>query len=139
MSAVATRDMILSIDDLKTEDVEVPEWGVTIRVREMTGTERGLFEKSISKVSTRPDGSTNIEMDAQNLRVQLCAMTMVDDNGKRLFGDSELKVLGGKSAKAIQRIFDVSSRLSGMADDAVEDEMEKSQADQTDEQSSISA
>ena len=135
MSAIASRDMILSIDDLKTEDVEVPEWGVTVRVREMTGSERGLFEKTISKVSTRPDGTTNVEMDAQNIRVQLCAMTMVDEEGKRLFGDTELKALGGKSAKAIQRVFDVASRLSGISDDSVEDEMEKSQADQTEEQS----
>lgn len=135
MSAIASRDMILSIDDLKTEDVEVPEWGVTVRVREMTGSERGLFEKTISKVSTRPDGSTNVEMDAQNIRVQLCAMTMVDEEGNRLFGDMELKALGGKSAKAIQRVFDVASRLSGISDDSVEDEMEKSQADQTEEQS----
>ena len=135
MSAVATRDMILAADDLNTEDVEVPEWGVTVRVREMTGTERGAFEKAISKVSTKPDGSTNVEMDAQNMRVQLCAMTIIDEDGKRMFSDNELSLLGGKSAKAIQRLFDVAARLSGIADDAVEEEMEKSQADQTEEQS----
>ena len=135
MSAVATRDMILAIDDLKNEDVEVPEWGVTVRVREMTGAERGKFEKAISKVSTAPDGSTNVEMDAQNMRVQLCAMTIIDEEGKRLFSDNELGLLGAKSAKAIQRVFDVAARLSGISDESVEEEMEKSQADQTEEQS----
>ncbi len=135
----ATRDQILALDDLGYEDVLVPEWGdIMVRVRELTGSERGLFEKSISKVSSNPDGTQSVELEAQNLRVQLCALTMVDSDGKRLFADHEVAKLGRKSAKALQRIFDVSAKLSGIADTSVEDAVGESEAAPSEEQSSPS-
>jgi len=136
----ATRDQILSADDLGYEDLVVPEWdGAMVRIRELTGTERGVFEKSISKVSNNADGTTNVELEAQNLRVQLCALTMVDGEGKRLFADHEVHRLGEKSAKALQRVFDVSAKLSGSSDDSVEDAVGESEAIPSDESPSPSA
>ena len=136
----ATRDQILSVDDLGSEDLSVPEWGgIMVRIRELTGTERGVFEKSISKVSNNADGTTNVELEAQNLRVQLCALTMVDGEGKRLFADHEVAQLGAKSAKALQRVFDVSSKLSGIAAESVEDAVGESEAIPSEESPSPSA
>ena len=136
----ATRDQILGADDLGYEDITVPEWGdIVVRIRELTGTERGIFEKSISKVSSNPDGTTNVELEAQNLRVQLCALTMVDGDNKRLFADHEVYKLGDKSAKALQRVFDVSAKLSGISDDSVEDAVGESEAIPSDESPSPSA
>ena len=130
----ATRDQILSFNDLKHEDVMVEEWGnLLVRVRELTGTERGIFEKSISKVSSNADGTTNVELDAHNLRVSLCAMTMVDAEGNRLFKDSEVRTLGQKSARALTTIFDVSARLSGIANDSGEEALGESEAAPNDE------
>jgi len=134
----ATRDQILAIDDLSFEDVVVDEWGMTVRVRELTGTERGAFEKSISKISNKPDGSTHVQLDAHNLRVQLCAMTIVDSEGARLFKDSEVRALGEKSARAITRIFDVSAKLSGISADSAEDALGESEAVPSEESSSVS-
>ena len=34
--ALLTRDEILAADDIKTEDVEVPEWGGDVRVSVMS-------------------------------------------------------------------------------------------------------
>ena len=42
-----SRDAILQREDIKTEDVEVPEWGGTVRVRGMTGVQRDAFEASL--------------------------------------------------------------------------------------------
>lgn len=122
----ATRDLILQASDLDFEDVFVPEWSSTVRVRELTGAERGSFEASVSKF-TSSGGKTDVELDAQQLRVKLCALTIVDENGGRLFSDSDLEDLGKKSARALQRCFDVASRLSGISDDSVEDAAEKSE------------
>jgi len=41
------KEQILRADDLKTEEVDVPEWGGSVRVRVLTGTERDAFESSI--------------------------------------------------------------------------------------------
>ena len=126
-TSLATKEMILGITDLKSQDVFVEEWNATVRVREMTGTERGIFEASVSKVTTQ-GGSTNVEFDAHQLRVRLCALCMVDDNGQRLFSDHEVEKLGAKSARALQTIFDVASKLSGISDDSEEEALGESEA-----------
>ena len=126
---IATRDAILDFQDLSTRDVAVPEWGgLVVRVRELTGTERGDFQAAISTVTTEPGGESRVEFDAHNLQVQLCAMTIVDENGDRLFKNSEVDMLGRKSARALQRVFEASSQLSGIAEDSVEEAAEKSEA-----------
>ena len=42
-----SRDTILQREDIVTEDVEVPEWSGTVRVRGMSGVERDAFEASL--------------------------------------------------------------------------------------------
>lgn len=138
MSDLATKEQILGVVDLKTEDVFVEEWGCTVRVREMTGTERGNFEASVSKI-TGAGGAASVEPNVAQLRVRLCALCMVDESGKRLFTDSELVKLGAKSARALQTVFDVASRLSGITDDAVEEALGESDAIPQDESTSLSA
>ena len=39
-----TRDLILKADDIQTREVEVPEWGGTVLIRALTGTERDAYE-----------------------------------------------------------------------------------------------
>ena len=51
-----SRDAILQREDIKTEDVEVPEWGGTVRVRGMSGVERDAFEASLIE-QPRANGS----------------------------------------------------------------------------------
>jgi hypothetical protein len=45
----------------------------------------------------------------------------VDDDGNRVFGDNDIEVLGGKSAAALNRLFAVASRLSGLSGSDVEE------------------
>lgn len=106
------RDQILTADDLPTEDVEVPEWGGTVRLRALTGTERDAFE-----VSVAGDGKKNLS----NLRARLVALSVVDDKGERLFTDADVKKLGLKSAAALDRLFDKARHLSGLDEDDVEE------------------
>ena len=40
-----SRDQILEADDLKTEEIEVPEWNGSVVVRELRGRERDAFEE----------------------------------------------------------------------------------------------
>jgi hypothetical protein len=41
-----TRDAILQAPDLQGEDVAVPEWGGTVRVRGLSGAQRDAYEAS---------------------------------------------------------------------------------------------
>lgn len=112
-----SREQILGADDLKSEDVPVPEWGGTVRVRALSGAERDAYEAGI--VTLRGDGSKTVNM--KNLRGRLVSLSCVDEDGSRLFTDEDAIALGDKSASALERVFDVARRLSGLSEEDVEE------------------
>lgn len=114
-----SKDQILAADDLPFQDVEVPEWGGTVRVRTMTGSERDTFEASIYDAG---GGSTTL--DRKDFRAKLLSKVIVDDKGQRLFTDKEIAQLGAKSVRALDRVFGVAQDLNGMSA-AVRNEIEK--------------
>ncbi len=123
---ILTRAEILAADDLPRELVEVPEWGGSVYVRGLTAMERSEFENLMLGLENRrikvgKSDDVTIQMDMRVLRVRLSALCMVDEKGNRLFGDDEVEALGRKSADALNRIFVVAQRLSGMTSDDVED------------------
>jgi hypothetical protein len=116
MMSLLTKEEILQAEDLPTEDVEVPEWGGTVRVRTLKGYERDKFEESI----TDQQGKTT-RVIAEHLRAKLVALSVVDEDGTRLFDEQDVRRLSGKSAKALDRVFAVAQRLSGISNDDVEE------------------
>jgi len=129
-----SRTDILNSMDLKHEDVEVPEWGGTVRVRGLKGIERDEFESSI--VVTNPDGTTRVESKA--MRARLVSLTVVADNDVRLFTHDDVGLLGQKSAAALERVFDVAMKLAGMSKDEVEKLGKDSEETPSDDSSSDS-
>jgi hypothetical protein len=108
---------VLAAQDLKTEIVAVPEWGGDVTVRTMTGSDRDAFEASMVTVDADGKRTPNLI----NMRAKLVALTMVGEDGKPMFDISEIGHLTGKSAAALDRVFEVAQRLNGMgigADDA---------------------
>lgn len=114
--AILTREQILQAQDLHTEEVAVPEWGGSVLVRGMTGTERDAFEASILEMNGK--GS---RMDMRNLRAKLAALCMVDEQGERVFTEKDAGELGKKSATALSRVFEAAQRLSGLTAADVEE------------------
>ena len=104
------KEQILSVDDLPFRDVEVPEWKGTVRVRTMTGGERDAFESSIYD----SDGD-KVKLNRVDFRAKLLSKVLVDEKGTRLFTDKEITQLSGKSAKAIQRLFDIAQEINGIS------------------------
>ena len=137
-----SRDTILQREDIVTEDVEVPEWGGTVRVRGMSGVERDAFEASLivqpeeqanGKRKRRRQQATKTSM--ANVRAKLCAWCIIDENGAKLFSDADVVALGAKSAAALDRIYAVASELSGITDEDVEEIAEEMIEDPFDETS----
>ncbi|MGW3711402.1 hypothetical protein ACWDN6_14800 [Streptomyces albogriseolus] len=118
MTTYLSAEQILGADDLAFEDVEVPEWGGTVRVREMPGTERDKFESQF----VGKDGASVRAEGLEGFRARLAAATIVDENGRQLFrSPAETKRLGEKSARALQRVCDAAMRLSAMSEDDVKE------------------
>lgn len=120
MAKMLGREAILQVDDLAQEVVEVPEWGGAVLVRGLTGSERDAFEQDIVQMRRNGKAMTT-EIDMHNIRAKLCVRCMVDEDGERLFSDADMEALGRKSAQALQRVFDVAQRLSGLTSEDVEE------------------
>lgn len=111
-----SKDAILKRTDLRVEDVDVPEWGGTVRVREMTGSERDQFE--MASIVRR---GKNREVNLRNLRARLVVMSCVDEKGERLFSNADIEALGKLGAAGIQRVYDKAMELSGLSDADVDE------------------
>jgi len=115
-----TREQILQANDLPRERVPVPEWGGELFVRTMTGSERDAFESE--SVIFESKGRTAPNMDALNqTRARLCARTICDEQGQRLFSDADVAALGAKSSAALDRVYEAASRLNKISTQDVEE------------------
>lgn len=116
------KPQLLTIDQIRSaptevfEDVPVPEWNGTVRVKALTAKERDAFEAGLVTGKGR-----NRKVSLDNIRAQLVVASVVDDDGKLMFKRSDAEWLGDKSAAAINRIYDVAGRLSGVSDDDLEE------------------
>jgi hypothetical protein len=121
---ILSRDDILAADDLKTQTVDVPEWGGSVIIRALSGEERDGFEESLTVRRPALFGPNKGQMqsvpDPSNIHAKLVARSIVGEDGKRLFTDGDVVALGAKSSAALQRCWDVAAELSGTTDDAAE-------------------
>lgn len=92
----------------KAEPVEFPG-GDTALIRGMRGLERDAFEASLIV----GDGA-DAKRDISNLRARVVVRCLVDEAGNRLFRDDEAGELGAIAGDALDRLYDVAARLSGI-------------------------
>ena len=104
-----SRKDILEVNDLTTRVVPIPEWKGDVIIKMMTGTERDQFEDSLFEGRGK-DRKSNYK----NLRAKLLSMCLVGEDGKRLFSDKDIESLGGKSAKALDRLYTIATELNGI-------------------------
>jgi len=107
-----SRDSILQANDLPREKVQTPEWGegTYVFVATMNGTERDAFEQSML------EGRKAANPNLNNIRARLGVRVIVDDQGTRIFRDEDAEALGRKSAKVLDRVFEVAQRLNGIGE-----------------------
>lgn len=111
-----TRDMILKADNLRTEEVPVPEWGGSVLVRELRGRERDEWEASLAVMRGKA-----MVPDVANMRAKLVARSVVGEDGEPVFTQQDVNALGELSAAALNRVFEVASKLSGLDEKDLEE------------------
>lgn len=84
---------------LATTPVELPEVG-TAHVRELTALE---YEKFI-----------DLARDGGNVRAKLATFALCDENGDRLFTDTDADLLGELPSPLIQRVYDAAAKLNAL-------------------------
>lgn len=117
-----TKSAILGADDLKHEDVYVPQWGGTVRVRTMNGLERDEFRAAIAAEGAVPVG---------RFSAALLAATIVDEAGVRVFTADDMAALQAKSAASLDVPAAVAMRLNALGATATEEAVKNSESDQS--------
>jgi hypothetical protein len=118
-----SKSAILGAADLKHEDVPVPQWGGTVRVRVMNGIERDEFRAALATAGdTVPVGKFS---------AALLAASCIDESGARLFTMEDVEALQAKSAASLDAPAAVAMRLNGLGANAVEDAAKNSASGQS--------
>lgn len=138
--ALATREQILGLQDIGFEDIDmgdVPGWeGITIRVKDLTARERDNLEKGIivERKVRGVNGKVETKQELRdNVRAVFCAACIVGDDGKPLFGREDVAALGGKSARALDKIFGEIKRRNGIGEQDIEELVEDFDSGQADD------
>jgi hypothetical protein len=111
---VSIRDQILAKQDIPSEMVDVPEWGVKVEVRGMTGAER----TRIMDKATQNAGDVNLQFVYPEIVI---ATAFDPESGEQVFKPGDRDALLAKSATALDRIAAVGMRLSGFTAESADD------------------
>jgi hypothetical protein len=98
-----TRDEILALE-AKIEEVNLPALGKTVHVRELTVAERDLFDRRVVEAPR----------DSAVLRAELLTRCLVDEKGRRLFGEGDFEALNALPATALEPAVAVALRLNAL-------------------------
>lgn len=109
MSKFLSRDDILSAA-IKTDEVDVPEWGGKVLVRELTSHE--ATELGFGMVTD--EGGID-RSKVPDMMAKAVVLAVVDENGDRLFSEDDIELLRQKSFGPIQRIAKTIFDLSTMS------------------------
>lgn len=111
MTKILSKQDILAAQDMRREEVHVPEWGGSVYVRSLSADEKDAFEyKMYSQKQT-----------GRGIRAAYVGLSLVDEMGQRLFTDEEVPMLGTKFAGAVDRVFEVVSRINRISERDLED------------------
>ena len=109
--ALLNRDQILKADDRPTEEVDVPEWNGSVLIRGLDGRGRDEYFSTLSRQMGQ-----RIVADNENATAKLVARCIIDPGTRELmFTQGDVHALGEKSGAALDRVFEVAQRLSGMS------------------------
>lgn len=101
------RETIFSANDILSEAVEIPEWGVTVEVRTMTAADRTTLQTN----STSADG----KVDMTKFMPAVVIATVHDpETGEPVFQQSDIPALLSKSGVVVERLAQKALQMSGM-------------------------
>lgn len=106
---------ISAASDIKTEKVNVPEWKTDVYLKVLTGTERDAFEASYGS-----------QERLANFRVRFLVLTLCDQDGNRLYDDSQIDLLGKRSSLVLNRLFEHSWKINMLSAEAADEAGESS-------------
>jgi len=115
------RNAIKNVNDRKTATINVPEWGGDVYIRKWSGKDRSMFfQKSIK--GSNEAAELNWDTLFENMTL-VVALSLCDENGVALFTtkQEDIDILASKDGDVIQKIYQESLILNGLAKRSLED------------------
>jgi len=128
MTTYLSRDDILNAQDFRTDEVDVPEWGGTVLVRELSALEMlkvrfRVYEGEDAEGRLR----TNRAKYAENIPAMI-SWCVVDERGVSILSIDDVNRLSAKSVRPADRIIAKIMKLSRLAEAENEGEDEDTEA-----------
>lgn len=129
--ALLGRTEILEAEDREYDVIPCPEWGGDVRISSISGRQRDEYEQSM----VEQKGSDR-KLNMRNARAKLIILCAVDEQGQKLFTAEDIRRLGAKNAKPLDRLFDACQVLAGLSEDDIKDMTENFGEEPDDESTS---
>jgi hypothetical protein len=100
-----TAEQILSADDLQTKDVEIPEWGGSVRIREISAA-----EAEAAKEAAKGDG--------MQVFYGMIAKCVINEAGDPVFTLEQARQLTTKSNRPLMKLGKAVLGINGMGEEA---------------------
>jgi hypothetical protein len=101
---------------LPRKTLHITELDGDVIVQGLTAAQRDEFEGSLVVGKGRKR-----DVNMKNMRAKLVVLTVIGEDGQRLFTESDIAQLGAMRADILDRIFAVAKELSGLSDQDEED------------------
>ena len=115
--ALLTREQILQATDVDIEEVDVPEWGGTVRVCALDA----LYIQRLIQSGFVSASSGQADMSKLDI-IDLACRSIVDENGEPMLSKNDVKALGRKSFAPLMRVAVKALQLTGFAANEEESE-----------------
>lgn len=111
-----TREDILNADDIERDTVDVPEWGGEVIVRCLNAEE--YIDMGFD---LQTDEDTIDPEKAKELMPRIVSMGIVDEDGRRIFTETDIEAIAQKSFGPVNRVSTRILELSGLAEGVTEE------------------
>jgi len=104
-----SKQEILAKVKLPEVEIEVPEWGTTLKLKGMTGKQRLVLAKSVNPETDKEDAEAIV-----NIITKLISISVVDETGNPMFSEDEAKALVDGDLNTASKVVTEIYKLNGI-------------------------
>lgn len=119
---------LVSLAVCKSEELELPEYEVTVLINELDAHGKGALEAAIAKTGKKgddDDSTFQITDNTFSMRAETILLCVTDIQGNDLITRENIELLGKMPASVIDKMFDAAWELNGMNRKKTEVDTEK--------------
>lgn len=131
--ALLTREQILGAGNIATIEVEVPEWGGSVRIRDMGADARDRLMQFYMDRKNADGGLA----DAWHYKVLVCALSICDDKDELLFSEDDIALLARKGGRTLDVVYVAAADFNALSAKRVEEEEKNSSSPRDDSGSGL--